>query len=101
VRLRGAIRITDRVNGPALDVPGTIQDLDVPVDAPCTTTPDPAVGSTCGVVTTFDAVSPGIIREGKRSVWGLGQIEVLDGGPDGDAGTPGNGVFARQGVFVP
>ena len=51
--------------------------------------------------TTFDAVLPGVIDEGERSVWEIGQIEVLDGGPDGDVDTPGNGVFARQGVFVP
>ena len=101
LQMRGALRITDRANGAAIDQPATAQDLDVPVNAACTITADSGVGSTCGVVTTFDAVVPGIIREGKRSVWGIGQIQVFDGGPDGDADTPGNGVFARQGVFVP
>jgi hypothetical protein len=101
VRLRGALRITDRANGPAVDQPGTVQDLDVPVDAACAVTPDPAVGSTCEVTTTFDAVVPGVVDEGARGVWALGQIEVFDGGPDGDADTPGNGVFAKQGVFIP
>ena len=102
VQMRAAFRVTDRANGPGTDEPGTVQDLDVPVNAMCAVTPDdPAVGSTCGVVTTLDAVVPGIIVEVRRSVWEIGQIEVLDGGPDGDADTPGNGVFARQGVFVP
>jgi hypothetical protein len=31
----------------------------------------------------------------------MGQIEVLDGGPDGLAATPDNAVFARQGIFIP
>jgi hypothetical protein len=102
VQMRAAFRVTDRANGAATDEPGTVQDLDVPVNATCAVTPaDPAVGSTCGVVTTLDAVVPGAIVEVRRSVWEIGQIEVLDGGPDGDADTPGNGVFARQGIFIP
>ena len=36
-----------------------------------------------------------------RAIWQLGQIDVLDGGPDGVASTNDNTVFARQGVFVP
>ena len=38
---------------------------------------------------------------GARKIWELGQMEVIDGGPDGDVDTPGNAVFARQGVFIP
>ncbi len=101
VQMRAALRITDRANGDAVDQPGTVQDLDVPVTVACALTLDLSIGSTCDQVTTFDAVLPGIIDEGARSVWEIGQIEMLDGGPDGDADTPGNGVFARQGVFVP
>jgi glucose/arabinose dehydrogenase/PKD repeat protein len=102
VQMRGALQITDRANGAAGDQRGTVQVVEVPVNATCAVTAgDPSVGSICGVVTTLDAVVPGIIVEGRRSVWEIGQIEVLDGGPDGDADTPGNGVFARQGVFVP
>ena len=44
---------------------------------------------------------PGLVREGARSVWELRDLEVFDGGPDGDADTPGNTVFLRQGLFVP
>jgi hypothetical protein len=41
-------------------------------------------------------------REGNRTVWELGRVEVRDGGPDGDVDTPGdNTPFARQGVFIP
>jgi hypothetical protein len=45
---------------------------------------------------------PGTIEEGKRAIWQIGQVTVLDGGPDGLASTPGdNTPFARQGIFVP
>ena len=50
---------------------------------------------------TADAVTPGSVPEGKRSIWELGQVQVFDGGPDGVASTPGNSLFAVQGVFVP
>jgi hypothetical protein len=53
------------------------------------------------VSTTLDAVLPGLVRERARAIWELGQVEVLDGGADGMAATPGNAVFMRQGLFVP
>ena len=42
-----------------------------------------------------------MIKESKRTMWQLGQIDVLDGGPDGLVSTNDNTVFERQGVFVP
>ena len=68
---------------------------------PCTATGDTTIGSTCAVATTADAVTPGVIKEGMRAIWQLGQVQVLDGGADGVASTTPNTVFARQGVFVP
>jgi predicted acyl esterase len=95
-----AVRITDRLNGPGTNEPATVQEVTMPVTVPCTATPgDP--GATCSVSTTMDAVQPGMVPEGKRSVWEFGQIEVYDGGSDGLAGTPGNTLFAKQGVFIP
>ena len=44
---------------------------------------------------------PDAIKEGKRSIWEMGQVSVEDGGADGDAATLPNTLFARQGVFVP
>jgi hypothetical protein len=103
--LRGelALQITDRNNGTfAQDRPATLPSLTLGATVPCTATPDTTIGSTCSLVTSVDSLYPGAVPEGKRSVWELGQIKVLDGGPDGDADTPtGNTVFARQGVFVP
>jgi hypothetical protein len=99
------IRITDRQNS----TPGgsghaaTVEDIPFSYPVPCTATVADTVGSTCAVTTSADAVlgSPDVVIEGKRAIWELGQVEVFDGGPDGDADTTPNTVFARQGVFVP
>jgi hypothetical protein len=66
-------------------------------EAPCTPTADTAVGSTCAVQSSLDALAPG-----SRAIVELGQITVYDGGGDGfisslDDNTP----LAVQGVFVP
>ena len=58
-------------------------------------------GSTCSLATTADALIPGTVKEGLRSIWQLGQIQVTDGGPDGVAATAPNSVFLRQGIFTP
>ena len=63
--------------------------------------PDPSPHSECHTTTTADALIPGAIKEGRRSIWRLGQVVVYDGGSDGDTATADNTVFARQGFFVP
>lgn len=101
LRWTSSVRVTDRANGPGADEPGTGQDTTFPVTVPCSATSDPAIGASCSVATSFDAVIPGAIREVKRSMWQLGQIEVHDGGADGLAATEPNRAFARQGLFIP
>jgi ABC-type phosphate transport system substrate-binding protein len=102
VQLDSTIRITDRKNGTSGAQPGTVQDVDFPVTVPCVDTPaSSTIGSTCSTSTTLDAVVPGSVPEGKRSIWELGQVIVNDGGPDGVVSTDPNTVFERQGVFVP
>ncbi len=94
-------RITDRDNGPG-PVAGTVSDFVYSFTVPCSATTETSVGSTCATATTADALVPGTIKEGERSIWQLGQFEVLDGGADGQASTGGdNTLFARQGIFVP
>ena len=100
LQIRSNTRITDRGNGDSSQ-PGTVQDLLLPATVQCAATAATTVGGACNLATTLDAIWPGVVREGARSIWQLGQIEVLDGGPDGDADTADNAVFARQGVFVP
>jgi hypothetical protein len=99
VQIRPLVRITDRHGGPT--VSETTQDSPLPITVPCTATGNTTIGSTCSVTTSYNTVVPGAVVEGKRTVWGMGQMQVMDGGPDGTAATEPNTVFARQGVFVP
>ena len=89
------VRITDRL--PAVTM------IDIPFQVPinCSATADAAIGSTCAITTTMDAVVPQSIPEAKRSIFQIGQLEVYDGGPDATFSTSDNRVFARSGVFVP
>jgi hypothetical protein len=104
----GTVQITDYSNAPSgggythsgTSVQGTA--LPIPIKVPCTATTTGDIGSTCTLLTRASAVSPGYVVGGKRSVWGLGSIEVWDGGPDGSVDTTaGNTLYARQGIFVP
>ena len=97
-------RITDRFNAIAPgggNSPATVIDIPFPILMTCSATADPGVGGTCGASTSLDAVVPGAIKEGKRTIWEMGQIYVNDGGADGVTSTHPNTLFARQGVFVP
>jgi plastocyanin len=95
------LRITDKQNGASLTEPAT-GDTTFTFAVPCTATDATGVGSTCSITTTVDAIAPGAVLEGKRSIWQVDKVQVLDGGPDGVADTPtGNTLFATQGVFVP
>jgi hypothetical protein len=86
----------------------TVQDTSLRVPLTCVAT-ESASGSTCSVPTSADAVIPGMVPEGARSVWQLGQVSIHDAGPNGTGyadcpPTCGDGdeaTFLRQGVFVP
>ena len=106
--LRATIRLTDRSNGPANDA-ATVQNwpLDFPVQ--CVATP-PDEGATCDTTTTLNSLMPGAVIEGRRENFEVGQMRVYDPGPNGTgfgAGCPpacgdgDEGVFMRQGLFVP
>jgi WD40 repeat protein len=107
---RMTLRITDRLNGPEQTVSGTAEDHPLHWGIQC-------AGGNCSVVTSADSVIPAVAKEGKRAVWQLSQLQVLDGGADGNlasAPAPGSGVcppacmgnggetvFLHQGLFVP
>jgi VCBS repeat protein len=96
------LRITDRRNGATPIDPGTTQDFPLPAAVSCTATPSTSEGSTCSLSTSVNALLAGAVKDATRGVWELGQIQVFDGGPDGDVDTAsGNSLFAVQGVFVP
>ena len=98
--VRLSLQLTDKDNG-CCDSSGTVRDdVSLNAEAPCTETPDPAVGSTCAVTTTADAFVPGMVREAQRGIWQMREpVRVFDAGPDA------NGVdatlFLAQGLFVP
>jgi hypothetical protein len=101
LRADQTLRITDRYNGPSLDEPATLQDVSFPLTVPCSATPNTAIGATCAATTTANALVPGVLTAGNRTIWQLGQVQLFDGGADGVAGTQPNTLFADEGIFVP
>jgi hypothetical protein len=96
------VQISDRQNGPNQDEPATVDKIRFPFAVPCTATASTTIGASCSVSTSFDAIMPGSVVAGQRAIWELGQVEVDDGGADGQAATTAdNTPFAVQGVFVP
>ncbi len=92
-----SVRITDRLTSPQ-----TVTDFSLGFAIPCTATPDTTVGATCSASTTADAVLPGSVPEGSRAIWQLGEVQVQDGGEDGEgATTADNTLFLKQGIFTP
>jgi hypothetical protein len=91
---RVTLRITDRASaltaGGGSD-PATVSDLPLEIPVACAATAADQ-GATCAASTTVDALIPGAVPEGRRSIWALGQVQVM--GPD-------DLPFLRQGVFVP
>jgi len=114
-----AIRITDHYNatpstgdppGCGNGVPynagescsGTVIDAPFPVPVVCSATSDATIGSYCGTNTTANALIPGVVISGNLSVIQVGQIRILDAGPDGDPTTAtDNQVAGVQGILIP
>jgi hypothetical protein len=96
------VRITDTYNGSAQNVPATTADGSFPVPMDCLPSPSNAtIGSTCAVNTSANALAPGAIRTGDKAIWQLGEIQVLDAGPNGTRGDSDDQPLAAQGVYVP
>jgi hypothetical protein len=105
VRATFALRMTDRWNtgAPAGGSPvATGQGTSFASSFPCAPTASTATGASCTLSTTANAIVPGLVLDGQRAIWQMDQVQVYDGGPDGDADTPaGDTLFAVQGIFVP
>jgi hypothetical protein len=95
------VRLTDR--DPGL-ISSTTQ-MELAYTVQCTPTASTTVGSDCVSNTTVNALWPGAVTDGRRAVWALEQVRVLDGGSDGDVDTQSptdlNDPFATQGIFIP
>jgi glucose/arabinose dehydrogenase len=100
LQLTAGLRITDKDNGGSSPA-ATVADTPYAAALPCQPTSLTTIGSTCSLSTTADALAPGSIKEGRRTIWELGQVQVYDGGADGIASTAPNTVFLRQGIFTP
>ncbi len=100
LRATHVLRITDR-DQPFTQA-ATVVDLPLHYDVDCAATPDPVQGADCSLSTTVDAVMPNTVKEGRRAIWQVDQVQVFDGGADGVASTTAdNTLFETQGIFVP
>jgi hypothetical protein len=96
------LRITDSNNGSNNDSAATAADGGFPIPMDCLPTPsDSTIGSICGVNTSANALSPGVVRAGDAAVWQLGEFQVLDAGPDGIRGNSDDQTLAAQGIYIP
>jgi TolB protein len=115
-QLKGTLvlRVTDQYSGVLLDQSATGDDREgteypdqfanvLPFTIGCAATAASAIGSTCSLDTTLDALIPGVVPEGKRSNWEIGRVEIQDAGADGiaDPERDPTTTFATQGLFVP
>jgi hypothetical protein len=100
LQANNTIRITDHYNGPGLDETATVVDIPNPVNLTCANTTSTTTGGVC-TVGSMPPCPPNCPTPGRRQVVEFGQIEVLDGGPDGSLGTADSTVFMRQGIFIP
>ena len=105
VRAAVVLRLTDRWNAVAAgggSDAGTGQSVSLARSFPCAPTASTGTGSSCTLSTTANAIVPGLVLDTKRAIWQMEQVQVYDGGPDGDADTTaGDTLFAVQGIFVP
>jgi Tol biopolymer transport system component len=94
VTTKTTLRITDKLNtpDPGGTGVGTVSDIPYGFTIPCAETADTTIGGACLLSTSADALAPGAVTEGKRSIWGLGQVAVYDANGD---------PFMKQGIFVP
>jgi hypothetical protein len=80
----------------------TTQEFPLGFSAPCVPTDDTTVGSVCSTATSANALIPGLVKGGFRSLWELRQVQVFDGGSDSEGDTlADNTLFADEGVFAP
>jgi len=89
-RTHGApLRLTDRADGTPTGEPSTTVDFPFTVNASCSDR-SPFAGANCGVTTTANSLNPGMVPDGRRSVWQIDQIQVYDAGADGNGATSGD-----------
>jgi Tol biopolymer transport system component len=82
--------------------PATTADFDISVPLSCVDTVPVAIGATCSVNTSADAVTAGAaIKESRQTVINLFRIRVIDAGVDLITGNADDKLFAMEGAFIP
>jgi len=107
LQTRLSLRITDHNNndpnipGDPFDDAATGTFPNFPITSPCTNTAN-TTGASCVTTTTANTLVPGALVEGKRGIVEVSQVQVFDGGPDGNPASGSNeSLFAVQGIFIP
>ena len=101
------IRITDTFSCSPTPCSGvyakraTVTDLDFAVPVSCASTASLAVGATCSVDTSANALIPTVVREGKQGVLSFFRVRLNDSGPDGVRGNSDDKLLAQQGIYNP
>jgi hypothetical protein len=95
------IRISDHYNGASLTDAATMVDIPFPVNGTCASTASTSIGSTCTTNTTANAVVVGSVKDAQRAVVEVSQLQIFDGGADGNVTTTDNTLFGVQGIFIP
>ena len=95
------IRISDHYNGPGLNEAATVIDSPFPVNGACANTTSTSSGGLCTINTTANAVVPGSVKDTQRGVIEISQLQISDGGADGQVASPDNTLFEVQGIFIP
>jgi hypothetical protein len=101
VSLIPRLRVSDTYNGSPAARPATTSDFDFPVPISCTATADPAVGSTCNLSSSLDAVNAGAIKEGRKTAVSTWKLWLFDAGNNATRGDADDKQFAQQGIYVP
>ena len=95
------IRISDHYNGPNLNEAATVTDIPFPVNGTCANTTATNTGGICTVNTTANAVVPGSVKDTQRGIVEISQLQITDGGADGQVASPDNTLFEVHGLFFP
>jgi hypothetical protein len=95
------IRISDHYNGTTLTEAATVVDIPFPVNGTCVNTSATTIGGTCTTNTTANAVVPGSVKDAQRGVVEISQLQISDGGADGNVSTLDNTLYSVQGIFIP
>ena len=100
LRLEAGNRITDLSSPDEFGDPdplgATVQDASFPSTVPCAATPETDRGGDCSISTSANALLPGSVLDGKRAIWALAGIRVLDGGAAGMPTPPATTHFSRR-----